>query len=68
MRAERLLPLGLLVAVLAAPTGAVAQPADPPVRVLHLTLDSLHPSEVGPQTPTLTALQASGTCTSRRVA
>lgn len=34
---------------------------DDTVRVLHVTLDSLAPDEVGPQTPTLLELQSQGT-------
>ncbi len=53
--------VALLLAPLAAWPSSPAQAQDVDrVRVLHLTVDSLHPSEVGPQTPTLMALREQG--------
>lgn len=61
---RRILVIGaavLAATALVLPGGVAAAQGDEPVRVLHVTLDSLHPDEVGPQTPTLLALQAAGT-------
>lgn len=55
----------LLVGVVAVVVGVVpaAATAQPPqeVRVIHLVIDGLHPAQVGPLTPVLTELKASGT-------
>ena len=62
MRRSMLVAAAALAVVATAPLGgpAIAQDTDR-VRVLHITLDSLHPSEVGPQTPTLLELKDAGT-------
>lgn len=63
--ARRLVPMlaagGVGAAALVGPPAALdAQEADT-VRVIHVTIDSLHPDEVGPNTPTLQRLRAAGT-------
>lgn len=53
-----------LASLAASSVGALADEPDPsagPVQVVHLVVDSLHPDEVGPDTPTLMALRARGT-------
>lgn len=62
MRRPMLVVAAVLGAVAVAPLSgpAIAQDHDR-VRVLHVTLDSLDPAEVGPQTPTLLELKAAGT-------
>lgn len=62
MRALAAIAAGLigLAAIVLPGVPAAAQDPDT-VRVLHVTLDSLHPSEVGERTPTLLELQSQGT-------
>ncbi|MBW3659249.1 MAG: alkaline phosphatase family protein [Actinobacteria bacterium] len=54
--------LGVLAAVLAALAAPVAaqEPEPETVRVVHLVIDGLHPAQVGPLTPVLAELKASG--------
>ncbi len=53
--------VGLAALVVTSVPAATAQQAPDRVRVVHLVIDSLHPSQVGPQTPVLAQLKASGT-------
>ncbi len=52
--------LGAALVPLASATGVSAQTPDR-VRVLHITLDGLHPSQIGADTPNLQMLRARGT-------
>ena len=62
MRAPAAIAAGLIgLAAIVLPGAAASAQASETVRVLHVTLDSLHPSEVGPRTPTLLELQSQGT-------
>ena len=61
MKRTAALVAGLSALVVTAVPAASAQETPDRVRVVHVTVDSLHPSQVGPQTPVLQGLKADGT-------